>query len=217
MPDELFSSYGADRRIPIAFALLAVAATDCTNLAPALQRLLACGFILLLAARTLLIWQVWAGGQPAYRQFVAAFKALPEGARLVSAAPGTGGAMPPTPLFHVDAYAVILRDVFLPSLFAAPWDAGSSLGFTPRYAALRAKTPMVVLWPSELARLRDPHLAATEGPFRAEMIGDYGYGLAIGQDQLPRFARLPTNCPVVAKGPEFVLARFPCPSEGTAR
>jgi hypothetical protein len=209
MPNELFSSYGADRRIPIALALFAVSASDWHDAPARLRRVCMTAFSLLLALRMLLIWQVWAQAQPVYRGFISAFERLPEGARLVSAAPAIGGSLP---LFHVDAYAVILRNVFLPSLFAAPWDAGSSIAFTPPYAALRARTPMVVLWPDMLGRLRDPAFAARQGPFRPGLMRAYEYGLAIHQNRIPPAARLPSACPVIAAGKDFTMVRFPCPA-----
>jgi hypothetical protein len=212
MPNELFSSFGADRRIPIALALFAVAATDWRAAPVRLRQVCLGGFTLLLALRMALIWQVWAGVQPVYRGFISAFRQLPKGARLVSAAPAIGGGLPMPPLFHVDAYAVILRDVFLPSMFAAPWDAGSSLGFTPPYARLKEKTPAVVIWPGTLARLRDPGFTAKHGPFRPGLIKDYNYGLEIHQGWIPRPARLPARCPVIAKARDFTLVRFPCPA-----
>ncbi len=212
MPNELFSSYGADRRIPIAFALFAVAATDWRAAPLRLRQWCIGGFTVLLALRILLIWQVWDKVQPVYNGIISAFRQMPEGARLAAAAPGIGGGLPTPPLFHVDAYAVILRDAFVPSLFAAPWNAGSSLGFTPAYAALRMEKPHVVVWPNTLAALRDPAYARSHGLFSAAVIRDYNFGLAIHQSQIPAPARLPASCPVVRRGQDFVLVRFPCPA-----
>jgi hypothetical protein len=212
MPNELYSSYGADRRIPIALALFAVAATDWRAAPLRLRQACIGGFSFLLVLRIVLIWQVWAGVQPVYRGIISAFKQMPAGARLVAAAPGIGGGLPTPPLFHVDAYAVILRDAFVPSLFAAPWNAGSSLGFTAPYAVLRAETPHVVIWPNMLAALRRPAYARSHAPFRPAVIRDYDFGLAIHQNEIPRPARLPASCSVVRRGQDFVLARFPCPA-----
>ncbi len=212
MPDELFSSYGADRRIPIALALFAVAATD-WHAAPArLRRWCIGGFSVLLGLRILLIWQVWDVAQPVYRGFISAFDQLPAGTRLISAAPGVDGGLPEPPLFHVAAYAVILRNVFLPSLFAAPRDAGSAIVYTPSYAALRRRTPTVAIWPDVLAKLRNPDFARADGPFRPDLIRAYDFGLAIDPSQIPRPARLPAACPVTRRGPDFVLVRLPCQS-----
>ncbi|HET9147415.1 MAG TPA: hypothetical protein VFN77_05160 [Acetobacteraceae bacterium] len=212
MPNELFSSYGADRRIPIALALFAVAATDWNGAPLRLRQVCAGVFSLLLAARILLIWQVWTKVQPVYQQFIAAFEQLPRGARLISAAPGLGGALPTPPLFHVDAYAVILRSVFLPSMFAAPHDAGSSIAFAGPYAELKQRTPPVVIWNDTLAALRDPAYAHRHGPFRPSLLKDYDYALAIHENWIPRPARLPASCPVIARGVDFVLVKLPCPA-----
>ena len=209
MPNELFSSFGANRRIPIALACTFLAATDWHRISQPLRHsilLALCALIGLRTASTILRWR-----QDAliYRPYLTAFRALPPGAKLLAAIPATPADTTP-PLYHVDAYAVILRQVFLPSLFAAPDDAGSSVAFTPQFQALHRRTPQVVIWPPTLADLRQPGFAARHGPFRPSLLQSYSDALVIDPSALPRSAQPPARCTLIATGPDFRLLALPC-------
>ena len=212
MPNELFSSFGADRRIPIALAFVSLAASDWGRADPALKRGVLAAVLGVSLIRLAIITASWSADQTTYRTYLAALRKLPEGAALVAAVPAMTPSDPP--LYHVDSYAVILRDAFAPSLFAAPWDAGSSLGFTKRYASLRAVTPEVVVWPRPLAKLRRPDYAAAHGPFRPALLDRYDAALAIDPEFLPAQARPPAGCGLFAAGhtrtSRFRLLRLPC-------
>lgn len=208
MPNELFSSFGADRRIPIAFVLVAIAATDWQHASGWLRGGVMLGATVLLVLQIGVIAVAWSRSQAVYRGFIAALNELPAGARLVASVPATAPGFPP--LYHVDAYAVILRDAFLPSLFAAPEDAGSSVAFTPRFEALRRRTPGVVIWPDTLRRLQNPTYARSHGPFRAGLTADYDAALVVAPRSIPAPARPPAGCRVIARGPDFVLLGLPC-------
>ena len=209
MPDELFSSFGANRRIPIALACTVLAATDWHRISQRLRRnilLALCALIGLRTGATILRWHEAA---LIYRPYLTAFRSLTPGAKLLAAIPATPADTTP-PLYHLDAYAVILRQVFLPSLFAAPDDAGSSIAFTPRFQALHRRTPQVVIWPPTLATLRQPDFAARHGPFRLSLLQSYSDALVIDQAALPRIAQPPARCTAIATGPNFRLLALPC-------
>lgn len=210
MPNELFSSFGADRRIPVALALVGIAATDWHGASPKLRRGIIAALIVVLALRTGDITRVWARSQSVYQPYIAAFGRLPEGARLLASVPAEAPKIPP--LYHVDAYAVIVRDVFLPSLFAAPEDAGSSVAFTPKFQALRRRTPGVVIWPATLEKLQKQSFAERRGPFRPNLAADYDAALVIDRRLMPPAARPSAACRVIARGQDFVLLGLPCPA-----
>ena len=212
MPNELFSSFGADRRIPIALALSGIAAADWDAAGPMVRRAVLIAVLGVSIVRLGAITASWAADQATYRTYAAALRSLPEGATLLASVPADAAHDPP--LYHVDSYAVILRDAFTPGLFATPWDAGSSLGFTPRYAGLRAITPDVVVWPKALAGLANPAHAAAYGPFRPALLDRYDAALAIDPALLPAPARPPASCRAYAAGrtatSRFRLLRLPC-------
>lgn len=208
MPNELFSSFGADRRIPIAFVLVAIATIDWDVASGSLRVAVMLGAAMVMALQIGAVTAAWRRSQPIYQRVIAALDDLPVGARLLAAVPATAPSFPP--LYHVDAYAVILRDAFVPSLFAAPQDAGSSLGFTARYQALRDRTPAVVMWAPMLDRLRGKHYARTHGPFRAGLLADYDAALVVDPALVPAPARPPADCPAMVRTAGFVLLRLPC-------
>ncbi len=209
MPNELFSSFGANRRIPIALACTVLAATDWHRISERLRRRILLGLCALIALRTGATILRWREDALIYRPYLTAFRALPTGATLLAAVPATPADTTP-PLYHVDAYAVILRQVFLPSLFAAPDDAGSSVAFTPHFQALHRRTPPVVIWPPTLAALRQPDFAARHGPFRPALRHAYSDALVIDPSVLPRIAQAPARCTLIASGPDFRLLALPC-------
>lgn len=99
MPNEFFSSFGADRRIPIASALVAIAATDWRGgmraSSPRLRAGVMAVFMLALMIQVGGISRVWARSQKVYRAAIAGLDRLPPDARLLAAVPASASVIPP--------------------------------------------------------------------------------------------------------------------------
>lgn len=137
MPTVMFSAYGADVRIPIAFAFLAIAAIELES-----QKFVKIAMILLLivfSVRLGFITKNWQAADKTYAQYVEAFEKIEEGSRLFSAIAYPGQWTPfPIPVTHFSCIAVIQRSAFVPSLFAYPTQ--QPLEFADTYKTLAIKT-----------------------------------------------------------------------------
>lgn len=194
MPDKLFSSFGADQRLPIAVTLTAIAACDWQPRRawwrePAMF-LLAAVFV----ARMAVIGIVWHQADGVYREVIAAIDLLPRNVRLLPViAHNSGRSLPPIPEFEIANLAIIRKEAFVPGLFASPRDAGQTIAFTPLARDLVNHTLGAIILPTELNRLKDPAYIARLGPFRPQMLGDYDYAFVVNGDALPALSSPPAE------------------------
>ncbi len=172
MPDKLFSSYGADRRIPIAFVLLLVAASDWRIASAAWRRALATGIAVLFVVRMGLIFGQWQATDRVYAEFLAAIDQVPHGARLMSVIAINGWqSLPPVPLNEIAGMAVVRRDAFVPNLFAYPLHAAQTISFVGPYAAMARATP------SQILMIDDADGPGEDEFFRPRLMRFYDYVL----------------------------------------
>src|SRR5262249_8165308 len=119
IPDTLAGGLMADKRIPIAWFLFAVAATTLVRTGPKVKVTLIGLIALVLLGRVGLIVRQWRGMRSIYSEYLRAFETMPFGAKLLPVTvveerfPWVKG-----PRRHIGAYAVVTRDAFVPSLFA---------------------------------------------------------------------------------------------------
>lgn len=134
MPTQLFSSYGADQRLPIAIALfLSVLVLPGARNAGRWQPWSLAGLLLLVALRVLLVRQDWLGYEPIHKELMRSYQELPKQAP-VMAVVGTSSplGLPRIPLTEHAGYAVVSRGVFWPGLFAYPIHGAQTIAFQDR-------------------------------------------------------------------------------------
>lgn len=206
MPDQLFSSYGADRRIPIAFVLVAIGASDWR---PGASRNVITGVLVtLFVVRTLVILQVWLKADRIYGEYLQAIDRLPQGAKLlVVIAHPSEESLPPIPVFEIANMAIIHRNAFVASLFTFPKDAGQAVAFSPEMQVLADVTPAHIVLPHTLLRLANKEYADRNGPFRSDLLSRYDFALVVNSGALP-LASAPPNVEHVFNAKDFSLLRL---------
>ncbi len=144
LPSQFLSASGIDHRLPIAFALLFVGASRWEPLGEGPRRLIAGLILLLLLVRIGLVTSAWAGANELYRSLRPAFAMIPEGSAVAVASPAADVRAGGAPLLHFPALATVLRDAFVPILFADP--SQQPLVLTPEGRALADMAPAAPLW-----------------------------------------------------------------------
>jgi hypothetical protein len=202
MPEQIFSSYFASERMPLILAFLAV---PCLVWAPArrgaaLAATLAAG--VLIAVKMTLVAQHWRASDRLYVEAVDVIKTIPHNARVSSVIVYNGGSMlPDTPFHEIASLSVLYSEAFVPSLFAWPYNAAQSVGFTEKGQALVRITPIHKVW------LPTPDSREYDGMFRAEMLRNYDY-IFVHNEQLLHYP-VPDWLETVARGTNFRLLRVP--------
>ncbi len=161
-PNMVMTAASVDRRLPIAFVLVLIAATRPTEHASERLRLFA--FIaaaLLFVGRMTVVMQNWRQSDRLYAQVLPAFDTIPAGSRIAVAYPPSAvnlrtGA---TPILHVPTYAVIARDAFVPSLFAMRTQ--QPVRFAAGYEELAAAASPRQLWETLVLGAPAPPLLAS--------------------------------------------------------
>lgn len=149
MPTQLFSSYGADQRLPIAIALFVSALIRPGERGA--SRLMYWGLIglfVLVVSRVLLVRQDWLGYELIHKDLMSSYQELPRQSS-VMAVVGTSNprGLPRVPLTEHAGYAVISRGVFWPGLFAYPIHGAQTIAFqnvtmAPKNIAKLQKVPL---------------------------------------------------------------------------
>jgi hypothetical protein len=202
MPEQIFSSYFASERIPLVLAVLAL---PCLVWAPQRRALelgatLAVG--LLIAVKMTMVAQHWRAADRLYAEAVAAIKTIPHNARVSSVIVHGGRSMlPDTPFHEIAALSVLYSEAFVPSLFAWPYNAAQSVGFTEKGQALVRATPIHKVW------LPTPDSYEYEGMFREETLRHYDYIFVHNEQLLKR--PVPAWLETVAQGTNFRLLHVP--------
>jgi hypothetical protein len=192
MPDKLFSSFGADQRLPIAITLTAIAACDWQPRRTWWHEPASFVLAAIFAVRMVVIGVVWHQADGVYREAIAAIDLLPRDIKLLPViAHDSGQSLPAIPEFEIANMAIIRKEAFVPGLFASPRDAGQTVAFTPLAKAMVDHTLGEIILPKELERLKDPAYIARLGPFRPQMLGEYDYAFVIDGPVLPALAAPP--------------------------
>jgi hypothetical protein len=127
MPVWLYGSWGADLRLPVALAFVAIASTEPRFSSRATALAAALAMAMLMTLRVAEIAGAWGIADRHFDEFRQAIRGLPRGARLIVAHPddptdlrfGDAYAIFPTEIMlyrHMDELAVIDRDCFVPYL-----------------------------------------------------------------------------------------------------
>jgi hypothetical protein len=202
MPEQIFSSYFASERMPLILAFLAV---PCLVWAPERRAVeLAATFAvgLLIAVKMILVAHHWRAADRLYVEAVAAIKTIPHNARVSSViAYGGGSMLPDTPFHEIASLSVLYSEAFVPSLFAWPYNAAQSVGFTEKGQALVRITPIHKVW------LPTPDSREYANMFREDMLRNYDY-IFVHNEQLLTH-RVPEWLETVARGTNFRLLRVP--------
>ena len=184
MPYVMFGSHGADRRLTIAIALVAIAATDWRPKRIAWRRMLVLSMTMLLAVRIVLVGAAWKAADPIYQQYLAAIDELPAGARLaVLVAHKSSETLENPPVEFIAQYAIIRRQAFVSSTFAIP--GAQPLRFNHPYDVIAARVQSVYD-AAELRQLWHADPKVQIGPFQQASLGAYDYVLVIHADDFHR-------------------------------
>jgi len=206
MPDRLFSSQGADHRIPIALVLFGIAAVDPIIRRADRSEVIFAALSVLLLIRIGVIASVWSQADRVYEGYRAAFEHVSRGARLLSIVPAAGGtSLPDTPLFEIATVAVITREAFVPSLYAYPREPGQPLRVRQEYEPLVRQAPPQKYRDQELQALREPSFAERNSPFRPEMVAAYDYMLLVHPRLFP--IPIPESLVTEVEGDDFLLLK----------
>lgn len=206
MPDRLFSSQGADHRIPIALVFFGIAAADPTIHKGDRSEVIFAVFAGLFVLRMAVIAGVWNEADRVYGEYRAAFDHVPRGARLLSIVPAVGSvSLPSIPLFEIATVAVITREAFVPSLYAYPREPGQPLRVKRQFEPLVKQTPPQKFRDQELAALRNSSSAEGINPFRPDMVAAYDYVLLVHPRQFP--ISIPGSLVAEIEGRDFLLLK----------
>ena len=200
MPDQLFTSYGADKRLTIAIALVAIAALEWR----AWNQWVLVSLAALFIVRVALITEVWAKSDAVYGEYLAAIERMPDGAKLLVVVADTADTLPPIPAFEIANLAIIYRRAFVPSLFHFPKDAATAVAFSPDMQKLAEATPPHIVRPDMLKALQDREYANRKGPFRPELLSQYDYVLIAHPNELPVE---PPSGAKLFEGRDFILLK----------
>ena len=121
LPRLIFGSFGADRRLLVMVALVAVGALDIRVKSIRIRMVLVSGVAMLFIVRMGVISANWINAQKIYQPILAAIDLLPRGVRLAVVSGGNEFPyLQNPPLEHVPNMAVVTKNVYVNSLFAEP-------------------------------------------------------------------------------------------------
>jgi hypothetical protein len=144
MPDILFTSYGADRRILVPIALLALLSFDWKAQSMKVRALQAALPIGILAAQLVHVGIEWRSSQPLYQEIFRLTEKVEMGAHIAGATViRTEQYLNFPPLHEVVSLFVIERSAFVPNLYAYPQESATPLRYTPDYAARAFRPPVI--------------------------------------------------------------------------
>ena len=120
LPSTLFTGEGADHRLPLVLFLVLAAATRPQGWSRRQVGAVVTALAALFVVRMVVIEKVWLEAAQTYRQDVAILTRLPAGARVAVAAPASAVRVSAAPEYHFPVLAILLRQAFVPTLFAFP-------------------------------------------------------------------------------------------------
>ena len=205
MPDELFSGYGADRRMPIAVLWLTIAALDWHPRRAWWREPVALAVIAVTILRLGLLAQVWLESDKVYRQYYAEIERLPSGARIM---PLTfhpyEQSLIPIPLLHGACLAIVLRDALVPNLFTTPPFSSESVSLTPDAEKLRVASGLNEFLPSDIERLNAHSGLKAKLLLRRPVVSRFDYVFITRPDVLPP-GSIPAALQETARTPYFAI------------
>lgn len=144
MPDKLISSYGADKRLPIAIALLCCAFITGQRLLGAKQRSIIFSlFVLAVVLKSLSIQYEWKDYQKIHAEHMTAFELLkPKSSIIHLVGTANPAGLPKMPLTEEAGYAMILKSTFWPGIFAYPIHGAQAIEFSPKEAGYPPSSPL---------------------------------------------------------------------------
>ncbi len=150
LPSQLFTASGADHRLPLAIALVGIAATSWVGPDPLNERRFLAGALVLFLLRLGVVVASWQASDREYASALAGFDAVPTGSRIAVAFPAAALHAGGTPLAHLPVWAIAQRQAFVPTLAAFPTQQPVVLEHP--YKELAATLPPERLWNALLAR-----------------------------------------------------------------
>ncbi len=144
MPTTLFGATGADRRMPLAMALLLAGGSVWQAPFARAGRTFLVAALLMFAVRLGVVAVSWQTSGRTYAQLLVGLDALPPGARVAVAFSDAEVNVEATPLLHFPVLAVARRDAFVPTLFA--YVTQQPIAFTGEYGAVAAQLSADALW-----------------------------------------------------------------------
>jgi hypothetical protein len=143
MPSQIATASGADHRIPVLLGIVLVAGSRWVGTV-SVERVFLGAALLLFLLRLAVLTTSWEASDRIYAGLVPALDALPVGSRVAVAFPAAALNSEATPLAHFPTLAILRRDAFVPTLFAAPTQQPVAL--QPAYRALADRLPPERLW-----------------------------------------------------------------------
>jgi hypothetical protein len=201
LPSRLLSASGIDHRLPVAIALLFVAASDWGAIAPKWRNGINLALLALLLVRMGVVETVWLKADRQYDALRPAFGHIAPGATVAVAAPAGAVQAGGAPLFHFPTLAALDRDAFVDTIFADPRQ--QPLRLTNLAAGLANRPRPETLWPA-LAKGTLPPLPG----FTDLIVVDPPPGLdparlpGTVEFKAPRFLLIHLTDPGAAAGPE---------------
>ena len=201
LPSRLLSASGIDHRLPVAIALLFVAASDWGAITPKWRNIASTALLALLLVRMSVIEAVWLKADRQYETLRPAFSHIANGATVAVAAPASGVQAGGVPLFHFPTLAALDRDAFVDTIFADPRQ--QPLQFTDLAAGLAAHPRPETLWPA-LANGTLPPLAGFTDLIVVDPPPGFDATKLSGTVEFtaPRFLLIHLTEPGAAAGPE---------------
>jgi hypothetical protein len=144
MPDTLFGATGADRRMPLAMALLLIGGSTWHVAFPRQERLFLSAALAMFVVRLGVVAASWQASGQVYAKLLAGLDMLPRGARVAVAFPAAEVNAQTMPLLHFPVLAVARRDAFVPTLFA--YATQQPIGFATDYRPLVGQLSADGLW-----------------------------------------------------------------------
>jgi hypothetical protein len=144
MPDTLFGATGADRRMPLAMALLLIGGSTWHVAFPRQERLFLSTALAMFVVRLGVVAASWQASGQVYAKLLAGLDVLPRGARVAVAFPAAEVNAQTMPLLHFPVLAVARRDAFVPTLFA--YATQQPIGFATDYRPLVGQLSADGLW-----------------------------------------------------------------------
>jgi hypothetical protein len=164
LPTQIYGGSGLDHRLPLACFLLLIAGSAPRFPSRRAAASVGTAAALLLALRLAAIEHVWLRADRIYSVDLAGIDRLPRGVRLAVAYPEGAVHVAAVPEVHLAAMAVVRRDAFVPTLFAA---AGQQpLVLRPVWAAIAAAAQPPRVWAALTGAVPPPALPAL-APFEA--------------------------------------------------
>ncbi len=144
MPSGLFSANGADRRLPLAMALLLIGGSTWQAPSRFLRRVFFGAAAAMLVLRLGMVAVSWQASGRVYAEILSGLDALPAGSCLAVAYLGEEVHVEATPLLHIPVLAIARREAFVPSLFT--YASQQPVAFTPEYRQLADGLSADKLW-----------------------------------------------------------------------